>query len=128
MYTFSLGRDLVNNSCSELNLFYSTSLLFQHSMFKALMLATKKYCNQKVIIIGIYHTVYRFFNLLTAMHFNDNTNHVPRGQEGWDPLFKLRPFLEHLCAAFQLAYVPEQDITIDKGMAGWRGCLSFKVS
>ena len=70
---------------------------------------------------------FRFFNLMAGLHFNDNTNHIPRGQEGWDPLFKLRPFLERLCAAFQVAYAPKQQVTIDEGMCGWRGYLSFRV-
>lgn len=72
--------------------------------------------------------IFRFYNLLAALHFNDNTNHVGRGVVGWDPLFKLRPFLDRMCVRYQVAYTPKQMLTIDEGMAGWRGRLSFKVS
>lgn len=70
---------------------------------------------------------YRFLQLMQMLHFADNATRVARGQPGWDPLFKLRPIIERICAAFQVAYTPTSHLTIDEGMSPWRGHLSFKV-
>ena len=36
----------------------------------------------------------RFLLILSNIHLNNNGNAVPRGQVGFDPLFKLRPFID----------------------------------
>ena len=33
----------------------------------------------------------RFLSFMTFLHLNDNSQYVPRGQDGYDPLFKLGP-------------------------------------
>ncbi|PVD27698.1 hypothetical protein C0Q70_12869 [Pomacea canaliculata] len=60
-------------------------------------------------------------------HLNDDSAAVPKGQPGYDPLHKLRPFINHLNHLFQTTYIPEQHIIIDEALCPWRGKLSFKV-
>ncbi|PVD27697.1 hypothetical protein C0Q70_12868 [Pomacea canaliculata] len=57
----------------------------------------------------------------------DSDYSVPKGQPGYDPLHKLRPFINHLNHLFQTTYIPEQHIIIDEALCPWRGKLSFKV-
>lgn len=38
----------------------------------------------------------RFKAILAFFHLNDNTSFIPRGQDGHDPLHKIRPFFDHL--------------------------------
>ena len=66
--------------------------------------------------------------MMRMFHCNNNENHVARGNPGFDPLFKIRPIVDRLTAAFTVAYKPKQHITIDEGMSPWRGNLSFKIN
>jgi hypothetical protein len=68
----------------------------------------------------------RFLNILTFFHLNDNTNYIPRGQDNFDPLFKVRPIYDVANQRFLSTYTPKQHISIDEGMVPWRGRLSFR--
>ena len=48
----------------------------------------------------------RFTLLLKFLHLNDTTKYIPKGQQGHDPLFKIRPFTDPLITNFQQAFVP----------------------
>ena len=67
----------------------------------------------------------RFQLIMKFLHFNDNSNQIPRGQPGHDRLFKIRPFLSKLIANFQQMYVPSRNISIDESMIGFKGRISF---
>ena len=67
----------------------------------------------------------RFQLILKFLHFNDNTNHIPRGQVGHDKLFKLRPFLTMLITNFQQMFTPFKYISVDESMIGFKGRISF---
>jgi hypothetical protein len=66
--------------------------------------------------------------MMAMLHVVNNDNHVPRGQPGYDPLFKIRPVLDHMILTFETVYRPQQRVTVDEGMIGWRGNLGFRVS
>lgn len=69
----------------------------------------------------------RFKSILSNLHLNDNNNYIPRNQPNHDPLFKLRPFLDHLLQAFPASFAPHGKLTVDEGMCGFRGRIHFKV-
>ena len=69
----------------------------------------------------------KFLLIMSFLHLNDNDNTVPRGQDGYDPIFKLRPMYEHFRTQFDELYYPGENIAIDEGMVAWRGHLSFRV-
>ena len=50
---------------------------------------------------------------------------MKKGQPGYDPLFKLRPFLDPLLKSFQKTYHPGREVSIDESMIGFKGRLSF---
>nr|XP_022290940.1 piggyBac transposable element-derived protein 4-like [Crassostrea virginica] len=69
----------------------------------------------------------RFLLLLAFIHLNDNSNHIPRGMEGYDPLFKLGPIYQKILSRFHTVYAPHQALAIDESMVAWHGNLSFRV-
>lgn len=69
----------------------------------------------------------RFLLIMKFLHFNNNTNHVPRGENGYDPLFKIRPFYECFKERLRTVYLPEKNLSIDESTIAWKGNLHFKV-
>lgn len=69
----------------------------------------------------------RFLNILCCFHLNDNTKAFARGDDNYDPLFKIRPLYDAARDVFAQVYTPEQHLALDEGMVPWKGRLSFKV-
>ena len=67
----------------------------------------------------------RFSLFLRFLHLNDNTQYIPKGQPGHDPLFKVRPFLDPLLSNFKSNYSAHREISIDEQMIGFKGRLHF---
>ena len=67
----------------------------------------------------------RFSLILRFLHLNDNSKYKKKGEEGHDPLFKLRPFLEPLLTQFQENYTLSKEVCVDETMIGFKGRLSF---
>jgi hypothetical protein len=61
----------------------------------------------------------------SMLHFNDNTNLVPRGQDGYDQLFKIRPLVDALLWRFRLGIVPTRELSIDESMMAFKGRTSM---
>lgn len=64
---------------------------------------------------------------MSLFHLNNNDNQVPRGQDGHDPIFKVRRVYDQFRQKFEELYSPGENIAIDEGMIAWRGNLSFRV-
>ena len=60
----------------------------------------------------------KFFFVLKFFHLNDNSQAKKRGEQGYDPLFKVRPLLKHLSRKFQFLYTCLQYISIDESLVG----------
>ncbi|XP_046986271.1 uncharacterized protein LOC124556348 [Schistocerca americana] len=58
----------------------------------------------------------RFLSILRNFHISDNALAKRKGETGYDPLHKVTPLLDNVCANFQHAYTPSQNITMDEGM------------
>ncbi|XP_039301196.1 piggyBac transposable element-derived protein 4-like, partial [Nilaparvata lugens] len=69
----------------------------------------------------------RFKSILSMLHVNNNEKYIPRGQPNHDPIFKLRPLFDHLRQSFSRAFAPNCNLTVDEGMCGFRGRISFRV-
>lgn len=50
-----------------------------------------------------------------------------RGQVGFDPLFKVRPFVNQLLTVFSEVYSPERDLSFDDTTCAWREWLRFRI-
>ena len=65
----------------------------------------------------------KFLLIMSLFHLNNNENQIPRGQVGYDPIFKIRRVYDHFKAKFHDLYNPGENIAIDEGMIAWRGNL-----
>ena len=59
------------------------------------------------------------------LHLNDSASQPDRSSPDYDHLYKVRPFLDEVVAAFQSAYVPSCNIAIDESIIGFKGQLSW---
>ena len=60
-----------------------------------------------------------FSLLLRFLHLNDSTKYIPKGQPGYDPLYKLRPLVDPLIANFKAAFNLGCEIAVDEEMIGY---------
>ena len=51
---------------------------------------------------------------------------LPRGDQNYDPMFKLRPLLTHMKHKFGEYFVPSEHIAIDEAMIAYDGRVYFK--
>lgn len=76
---------------------------------------------------GKYLSRDRFFSILRFLHFNNNNDFVARGNEGYDPLFKIRPVYDKMRELFASTYKPTQNLSLDESAIGWKGNLHYRV-
>lgn len=69
----------------------------------------------------------RFKAVLSNLHFSDNEQCVPCGQPNNDCLFKIRGFFDHIVKEFSSSLDPSENLTVDEGVCGFRGCILFRV-
>ena len=70
--------------------------------------------------------ILRFKALLSALHLNDNTTAIPRGQQGHDKLHKVRPYFDRLRTNFLHQFKPSSEHSLDEAMVGFKGRSSIK--
>jgi hypothetical protein len=58
-------------------------------------------------------------------HLVDPEKQKRKREEGYDPLYKIRPLVDHLSAVFARYYNPERHLSIDEMMIGTRCCIAF---
>ena len=68
----------------------------------------------------------RYQLICSFLHFNDNAEQVPRGQPGYDPLFKIAPLIDILKPLYKVYYIPSRELSIDETMKRFGGRLYFK--
>ena len=67
----------------------------------------------------------KFQLLLQFLHLNDAKGYIKRGEQGYDPLYKIRPLMECLIKSFKSMYRLGKQIAIDESMIGFKGRLWF---
>lgn len=70
--------------------------------------------------------VNRFSWLLGNLHLNDNSVMPLRGDERYDKLYKLRPFLNSIGKTFEENFKPGQILAVDESMIKFKGRSSLK--
>ena len=68
----------------------------------------------------------RYEKINQYFHLADSTLAFPRGQPGHDPIYKVRPFVDHFRTIAKSLYTPGTAISIDEAMIQYTGRLSFK--
>ena len=67
-----------------------------------------------------------FTAILSNFHV-DSAAYVSRNEPGQDPMHKIRPFLDHLLTHFPTSFSPYENLTIDDGVCGFWGRVTFRV-
>ena len=67
----------------------------------------------------------RFLSILRFLHLADSTKQKKQGEQGYDPLFKVRALIDHLSAVFQQYYQSLRQLSIDEMMVGTRCRIAF---
>ena len=57
---------------------------------------------------------------------NPTTVNPPKGEQGNDPLFKVRPLIDLLSTNFRSVYQPQRQVLIDETMVPFKGRLAYK--
>ena len=68
----------------------------------------------------------RYQLLNTFLHFNDNIERRARGEEGYDPLFKVRTLMNCIDPRYLSAYAPDKELSIDESMIKFKGRIFFR--
>ena len=66
-----------------------------------------------------------FHAILSNLHLVDNEKQVPRGEVGFDLLFKIRSFISLIIDRFPEIYSLNRDLSFDEATCGWKGNLRF---
>ena len=69
----------------------------------------------------------RFFSILSFFHVADNGNQLPRDHPQFDPLYKIRTWVDSLNQNFTTTFASGRNIAIDEAIVAWRGPLSFRT-
>ena len=56
----------------------------------------------------------RFLVILRFLHVVDSTLQKKRGDDGHDPLYKVRPLIDHISAVFPKYYQPARHLSVDE--------------
>ena len=76
---------------------------------------------------GIANTMTRrrFEALERYLHVNDLSKMPRKNEPDFDPLYCVRPMIDHCREKFQQAYVPGRELSVDEGMIAYRGCIAY---
>lgn len=67
----------------------------------------------------------RFFEIMRYLHLVDSSKQKPKGDQAYDPLYKVRPLISHLSGLFLKYYYPRCELAVDEMMIGTRCRISF---
>ena len=68
----------------------------------------------------------RYENISYALHFNNNEQRIPFGQEGYDALFKVRKLLQITDPLYLQAFCPSKELSLDETMIKFKGRIYFR--
>ena len=67
----------------------------------------------------------RFLLILKFLHLADNSKAVPKGERGYDLLFKICPLITSLVTSYQRSYTMNREVSVDESIISYKGRLSF---
>ena len=57
----------------------------------------------------------RFKGIMNMLHLNDNANYVRRGEDGYDPIYKIPPFFYFFLEKCYNSFKPYANLTVKGG-------------
>ena len=87
---------------------------------------TKDYWStSKILSTPWFPSIMSWDRFLKFLHLVDSTLQKKKGEEGYDPLFKIRFLVDHLAAVYPQYYFPSRYLSIDEMMVGTRCRVVF---
>ena len=68
----------------------------------------------------------RYLLLASFLHFADNSERVERGNQGYNPLFKIQPVLDIVTPIYQQVYGPGKNLSVDESIIKFKGRIYFR--
>jgi len=69
---------------------------------------------------------YRYERLSCFLHYANNGDQVQRYDEGYDPLFKIKPLLNTVEPLYETVYVSGRNMSIDETIVKYKGRVFFR--
>ena len=113
----------INVTKAEVEQFFG--ILMYTGVHKAASYRTHWETCSRVSLIADVMSRNRFETILRYIHFNDNAMMKKKNDEGYDPLFKVRPLLDSLKESLS-KIEPEERHSIDEQMIPFKGRSSLK--
>ena len=84
--------------------------------------------NPLITVCRITDVMFRtqFQQIFRFLHLADSSQQIPRGESGYDKLYKVRKLLDILTGKFKSNYNPSEYVTIDEAMIPFKDRLGFK--
>lgn len=67
----------------------------------------------------------RYENLSYALHFTNNTERIPAGEEGYNPLFKMKKLLDIVDPLYLKTFCPSKNLSLDESMIKFKSRIFF---
>lgn len=68
----------------------------------------------------------RYTQIMRYLRFSDHLNEPRQGEANYDPLYKIKPVVDHLNRKFGHEYTPKRNVTIDECMVPFKGRTLLK--
>jgi len=76
---------------------------------------------------GSVMTRNRFELILKFLHAADNSKATARGQDGYDPLYRIRVLHDRYLNRSRSVYIPKCELSLDEATMLWKGNVSYRV-
>ena len=120
-------RDWKDTNKEELKLFFALVV----AMGLVVKPALENYWSMDEVhqtpFFGSVMTRNRFELIFKFLHAADNDKAKKRGEEGYDPIYRIREMNNRYLDRSRSVYVPERDLALDEATMLWKGHVSYRV-
>ena len=117
-FTFAIGM----TAKLDIQLYWSSDEVLNKPFFGRTMSRNRFLLILKFLHFTDLHNVIKFLCTRGTLPWETQLkSSVPRGQDGYNPLFKIRPVYDNLHKQFGDIYQLEQQLSLDESTTGWRG-------
>ena len=113
-------------ACEEMHAFFAFNVMFGIKSLPETRMYWSKDNFIGVLTIQKVMPRNRFEKIRQYLCLNNFLNMLLRDNPAYDKLFKVRPLLDRLANTFRKEYRPSKFVSIDEGMAKYKGRLGFK--
>lgn len=126
LYAQQQGKKHPDTTRTELKLFLGMNLLMGIKPLPSYRDYWSSKPEMRDTFISSKMSLHRFGYMLSNLHMNDNTIMPKKGEENYDKLYKIRPYLDKLLQNYKQYYNPTKCQAIDESMVKYKGRVSYK--